>query len=965
MKHPSSLRHAALWIALSSIYPLTAHSAAGVAQFAVGDVSVRRGAAALPLAKGQAIESGDNIVTGASGLAQLRFSDGGLVSLAPNSQFNIERYADENDADRDSFAVRFLRGGMRAITGLIGKRNHANYRVQTATATIGIRGSAFSSTYNEDGSLNVAGEQDGIVVCTNAGCVDLIVGEVVRVTSNDSLPSRTSARSNVPPLVARQDLFVPEVLEPIKLVPLPDAETPPASEVPVQLGGVSAMFAFGTGGVDGLPTGGTGPSNGVGTFFRGQLLEHTGTSGGGSTMVQKTGTGEGSFGTAGTLEDPAFIGWGYWDEGSQTLAGQSALGYRGVHYIVGRPTTEAQMPRTGTATYVLLGGTAPTAYDSATGTLRTGTLLGAGLNVDFGASRLDGYVNTSFTVNGQSVAVNLYGLAYLYGTGSAFYGTADGFTAQSGYFNGFFIGDGAARAGLVYGINNPLVGDVRGSAAFTRSGTGKAYTEVSGMGALFMSADGLLADAYYPRGGDDPSTGVGYFVGTALYRHDATGMFYADSQSGLYQALATDDTYSVYNRGPTTVFGSAGNLGDADFAGWGYWTQAVSTYDGSSLIAGVHHVVGRPTPASGVPITGTATYTLEGGTAPTAFKDGTLRTGQLLAAGLNVDFSAQAVYAYVQTRFDMGNGLQLAVDVSGVGYLFYNSSTFSNTGGTYAGGPGRYNGYFIGPGAQRAGLLYQVENDTIGLVSGAAVFKANGTGETIHDGLAVAGMFASDDGFIFDSAPRGGEDVYTGSSLFVGSKLLYHDDGQHYSGYSGVSTMVSAQSNVSSGSLGTPDSADFVGWGYWAKGNFRDHNTSGQAIAGVHYLVGRPTPSGQMPSSGTGSFNLAGGSLPTATQGSTTLTGSLLGGSLSADFSAQTFSASIQTQFMANGAVVPVTVSGSGSIQGSTMAGSAGDAMNGFFAGNGAYRAGLLYEKTGTPLGVVRGAAGFERTPPP
>ena len=162
MKHNFKLKNAALLMALAAVYPMAAHSAAGIAQFTVGDVNVRRGSANVPLSKGQSIESGDSIVTGGGSQAQLRFSDGGLVSLAPNSQFNIANYADANDPEKDGFAVNLFRGGMRAITGLIGKRNRENYKVTTNTATIGIRGSAFSANYNADGSLNVAGEQDAI-----------------------------------------------------------------------------------------------------------------------------------------------------------------------------------------------------------------------------------------------------------------------------------------------------------------------------------------------------------------------------------------------------------------------------------------------------------------------------------------------------------------------------------------------------------------------------------------------------------------------------------------------------------------------------------------------------------------------------------------------------------------------------------------------------------------------------------
>ena len=178
--------------------PLSALAAAGSVQFATGDVQLRRGSALAALASGASLESGDAVLTGATGRAQLRFTDGGLVSLYPDSQFTVTRYADRGDPSEDSFAVDLLRGGMRAITGLIGKRNPANYKLTTPTAVVGIRGSAYRAFFNEQGLLEVGGEQDEIEVCTQAGCVGLKVGESVLVLSSDRLAVYTNTQAVLP-----------------------------------------------------------------------------------------------------------------------------------------------------------------------------------------------------------------------------------------------------------------------------------------------------------------------------------------------------------------------------------------------------------------------------------------------------------------------------------------------------------------------------------------------------------------------------------------------------------------------------------------------------------------------------------------------------------------------------------------------------------------------------------------------
>src|SRR3569832_165897 len=194
-----------LMLSLAAAYSGTrAATTAGVAHFAAGDANLQRGNSSDPLARGRSIESGDMIVTGPNGQAQIRFTDGSLVSLRPNTQFRVTEYADTKDPNSDRYFMDFLRGGMRAISGLIGKRNPANYKVTTSTAPIGIRGSAFNLEYNPDGSLSGAGEKDEIVVCT-VSCIGIRPGEQALVKGNREAPIRTNATItlNVPGL--RQD----------------------------------------------------------------------------------------------------------------------------------------------------------------------------------------------------------------------------------------------------------------------------------------------------------------------------------------------------------------------------------------------------------------------------------------------------------------------------------------------------------------------------------------------------------------------------------------------------------------------------------------------------------------------------------------------------------------------------------------------------------------------------------------
>jgi hypothetical protein len=122
--------------------------AAGTVTHLSGTLYVKRpdGSVRLLSEKSRVVQ-GDQLSTERATYAQVKFDDGGLVTLRPNTRVNIDRFAFEKaEPKKDGFVMSLLRGGFRAITGLIGKRANRNaYRVSTNTATIGIRGTDFTA----------------------------------------------------------------------------------------------------------------------------------------------------------------------------------------------------------------------------------------------------------------------------------------------------------------------------------------------------------------------------------------------------------------------------------------------------------------------------------------------------------------------------------------------------------------------------------------------------------------------------------------------------------------------------------------------------------------------------------------------------------------------------------------------------------------------------------------------------
>src|SRR6266850_4386204 len=111
----------------------------------VGDVRVgREGAAQRAAQRAAEFYEGESIVTAAGSLAQLRMTDGALMSVRGDTEIKMERFSYAGEKDRNaSFFMSVLKGGLRTITGVIGRQNRDRYRITTATVTLGVRGTDF------------------------------------------------------------------------------------------------------------------------------------------------------------------------------------------------------------------------------------------------------------------------------------------------------------------------------------------------------------------------------------------------------------------------------------------------------------------------------------------------------------------------------------------------------------------------------------------------------------------------------------------------------------------------------------------------------------------------------------------------------------------------------------------------------------------------------------------------------
>jgi len=159
---------------------------------------------------GSKIDEGDTVVTEKRTYARLKFNDGSEVTLKPGSQFKIEKYSyDQTKPKDDAGSFNLIKGGLRTITGQIGKRgNQDSYQMKTPTATIGIRGTIYDAHFCQGDSCGsikpglYLAVSNGSVVITNTGgsptTLQVKAGQYVYVQSPTTPPVVLPAKPEIP-----------------------------------------------------------------------------------------------------------------------------------------------------------------------------------------------------------------------------------------------------------------------------------------------------------------------------------------------------------------------------------------------------------------------------------------------------------------------------------------------------------------------------------------------------------------------------------------------------------------------------------------------------------------------------------------------------------------------------------------------------------------------------------------------
>jgi hypothetical protein len=172
---------------------------AGHVMFVNGSVQITNSAAQTRLLqKGDVVNESDTVITAKDSSAQIKMRDGGYIVIRPDSQLKFDSFifsGKEDGSERSFFSL--IKGGIRAITGLIGQRNKKSYRITTPDSTIGIRGTDHETyVVTADSSLSAVApvgtynkvNRGETTITTKKGMISVLPNQMGFAGSADQMP---------------------------------------------------------------------------------------------------------------------------------------------------------------------------------------------------------------------------------------------------------------------------------------------------------------------------------------------------------------------------------------------------------------------------------------------------------------------------------------------------------------------------------------------------------------------------------------------------------------------------------------------------------------------------------------------------------------------------------------------------------------------------------------------------------
>jgi hypothetical protein len=201
-------------IASADIGKITSHEGSGEV--------IRKDSGNLVASLSLVIHSYDDVRTG-NGKLEITFRDDSTVKLSANSKLVIDEFVFDPNPKKSKMAFKVAAGTARFATGKLGLVDKNKIKIRTPTATIGIRGTDFTTTVDEIGRSLVVllPDADGVV---GEVVVESLVDSVVLNEAFQATMVSTAETSPSEPVILEMndrlmsELFIEEVEEEVEIL---------------------------------------------------------------------------------------------------------------------------------------------------------------------------------------------------------------------------------------------------------------------------------------------------------------------------------------------------------------------------------------------------------------------------------------------------------------------------------------------------------------------------------------------------------------------------------------------------------------------------------------------------------------------------------------------------------------------------------------------------------------------------
>jgi hypothetical protein len=222
-----TLTGARRWLAIGLLGLASVAHAGEAARIVFVTGQVHTGGRALAI--GDAVQEGDEIVTGTQGTTYLKTIDNGLLILRPSSRARIVTYhVDKVNPANTQIKFELLSGVARSVSGDAVKLARQNFRFNTPVAAIGVRGTDFTvSTDAETSRVTVI---SGAIVVSGFGgaCMPGGSGPCEQPASRELAATQAGQMLQV-----RKGQPAPQLLSTAGSALAPDTVAPPRSDEPI------------------------------------------------------------------------------------------------------------------------------------------------------------------------------------------------------------------------------------------------------------------------------------------------------------------------------------------------------------------------------------------------------------------------------------------------------------------------------------------------------------------------------------------------------------------------------------------------------------------------------------------------------------------------------------------------------------------------------------------------------------